>query len=923
MAMNNNFKLTLDTLAPAGSITTPKEYTNAQVTLSINKGDATFMKVWVDSKSVGLETDAPADWEAAATSKVTNIVTDGVYYAHLILMDDVANKSQVYNSTRIVFQKTAPTVSNVSINDGAAITNNRDVKLTFKFTTNTAGTVSYSVTGDLVSPITDMTLTQTQVDAGAVEVNVKLSGTDPEHVTKTLTVTVKDRAGNVSSPVSDTIILDTEFLSGSIVLRDGADKKTINDQWVNVQEFIVKLDLVDSVAADVVAYKLWGDFATTANGSATTEPAEWTTVTKGTDPIVIDNLYLTSATGEKTIYAQVKDEAGNVTTLGNAKVSLDMTSITVSISSNKDYVSNVAPFNAFDLTPTITPEPTSGISNYTWYKNVDGTVVTHSSGEGTPGTITINSSDLGKGGAKAEKKFRLSITTGAGTTITSEELSVYFDTVAPAVPAGTITMNSWYNASNFTSAGATASATDSGAGLHTMQCWVSSTAADDNAKGDILNYKANPTHTDIKWDGVVEGAGNYLHIKYTDNVGNFAIGHSNAFGVDTVAPSDGAIKFSETAYHTTTASVTLTYSDGNSGVAEVLLWGDIAVEAGSATAITKESAIWQTVIQTVPTEKTEKTVYLTTGDGIKTIYAQFKDTAGNISANVVSDTTELDTVTPSASLVLVNNDDAKIKDNPSNVALFAARVTYTNDTSENSVQFKLYGDFTENAQSAQGITEDATEWKDLVKSTGKDYQLVTGLYCTTGAGTKTIYLKVKDNAGNVSEAASATFYYDTTAPEVTVSDIDYNRISKVHAERRNADGLITGKYADETKFSFTPSVAIQAYKVCAYLDKTDAKLDYPATEDQTQINAWVANQVAIPQTGDTIPGLTPASVNMHATGLNSSTKVDCLIKGADYEYALKQRPGAPEDSVDGAHYIVVYVENLAGNWSVAAAFTAE
>ena len=38
-------KLTLDTLAPAGSITTPKEYTNAQVTLSINKGDATFMKV--------------------------------------------------------------------------------------------------------------------------------------------------------------------------------------------------------------------------------------------------------------------------------------------------------------------------------------------------------------------------------------------------------------------------------------------------------------------------------------------------------------------------------------------------------------------------------------------------------------------------------------------------------------------------------------------------------------------------------------------------------------------------------------------------------------------------------------------------------------------------------------------------------------
>ena len=911
--MNNNFKLTLDTLAPAGSITTPKEYTNAQVTLSINKGDATFMKVWVDSKSVGLETDAPADWEAAATSKETNIVTDGVYYAHLILMDDVANKSQVYNSTSIVFQKTAPTVSNVSINNGAAITNKRNVKLTFNFTSNTAGTVSYSVTGDLVSPITDTTLTQEQVTAGAVEVNVKLSGTDPEHVTKTLTVTVKDRAGNVSSPVSDSIILDTEFLSGSIVLRDGADKKNINDQWVNAQEFIVKLDLVDSVAADVVAYKLWGDFATTANGSATTEPAEWTTVTKGTDPITISNLYLTSATGEKIIHAKVKDEAGNVTTLENAKVKLDMTSITVSISSNKDYVSNVAPFDTFTLTPTITPEPASGISNYTWYKNVNGTVVTHSSGEGKPVYITINSNELGDGGEKAEKKFKLSITTGAGTIITSEEISVYFDTVAPT---GTITMNAWYNKSNFDAAGATASATDGGAGLYTMQCWVSSTAADDNAKGDVLTYKQNPTHTDINWDGVAESAGNYLHIKYTDNVGNFAISHSNAFGVDRVEPSDGAVTFSEAAYPTTAAKVTLTYSDGNSGVAEVLLWGDIATEAGSAVAITKESAIWQAITP-------EKTVYLTTGDGTKTINAQFRDRAGNISANVVSDTTELDTVTPSASLVLANNDDAKIKDNPSNVALFAARVTYTNDTSEDSVQFKLYGDFTENAQSAQGITEDTAEWKDWAKSAGKDYQLVTNLYCTAGAGTKTIYLKVKDNAGNVSGAASATFYYDTTAPEVTVSDIDYNRISKVHSERRNNSGLTVGKYADETKFSFTPSVAIQAYKVCAYLNETDAKLEYPAVEDQTQINAWVANQVAIPQTGDTISGLTPASVNMHATGLKSNTKVDCIIKGADYEYALKQRPGASEDSVDGAHYVVVYVENLAGNWSVAAAFTTE
>ena len=419
-----------------------------------------------------------------------------------------------------------------------------------------------------------------------------------------------------------------------------------------------------------------------------------------------------------------------------------------------------------------------------------------------------------------------------------------------------------------------------------MQCWVSATEKDDNAKGDILTYKQNPTHTDINWDGVAESAGNYLHIKYTDNVGNFAISHSNAFGVDTVEPSDGTVTFKQSAYSSVSASVTLTYSDGNSGVAEVRLWGDIAAEAESTTPITQTNAAWQSITD-------EKAVYLTKRDGIKTIYAQFRDRAGNISAKVVSDTTELDTVTPSASLVLANNDDKKIKDNPSNVALFAARVTYTNDSSEDSVQFKLYGDFTENAQSAQGITEDAAEWKDLVKSTGKDYQLVTNLYCTAGAGTKTIYLKVKDNAGNVSEAVSATFVYDTSAPEVTVSDIDYNRISKVHTERRNGSGLIVGKFADETHFTFKPDSVIQAYKVCAYADASAAA-------------AGSANDDAI--------GNDHGSINMSASRLNSDAAISATIKGADYEAALG---GAGHD---GAHIVVVYVQDLAGQWSVAAQF---
>ena len=46
----NNFQLTLDTLAPSGSIS-PSSLTaiNKSLPLSIEKGDATYMQVWYDT----------------------------------------------------------------------------------------------------------------------------------------------------------------------------------------------------------------------------------------------------------------------------------------------------------------------------------------------------------------------------------------------------------------------------------------------------------------------------------------------------------------------------------------------------------------------------------------------------------------------------------------------------------------------------------------------------------------------------------------------------------------------------------------------------------------------------------------------------------------------------------------------------------
>jgi hypothetical protein len=54
---------------------------------------------------------------------------------------------------------------------------------------------------------------------------------------------------------------------------------------------------------------------------------------------------------------------------------------------------------------------------------------------------------------------------------------------------------------------------------------------------------------------------------------------------------------------------------------------------------------------------------------------------------------------------------------------------------------------------------------------------------------------------------------------------------------------------------------------------------------------------------------------MSDSGLKSQEPINAVIKGADYEAALGE-----VGQVDGAHIVVVYVQDLAGTWSVAAQF---
>ena len=153
----NNFKLTLDTIAPNGifsSPTTTLTYIKNQITPQLSTDGASYMWVWASasadgglvaanpqptasnfadgeyftrSGSAGSYVYTKADtyvanetyyeipsgeWEAAASTpaQALTLSPDGYYYLHAVFMDNVGNCSAVKHSGQVLADTVAPTI---------------------------------------------------------------------------------------------------------------------------------------------------------------------------------------------------------------------------------------------------------------------------------------------------------------------------------------------------------------------------------------------------------------------------------------------------------------------------------------------------------------------------------------------------------------------------------------------------------------------------------------------------------------------------------------------------------------------------------------------------------------------------------------------------------------------------------------------
>ena len=187
---------------------------------------------------------------------------------------------------------------------------------------------------------------------------------------------------------------------------------------------------------------------------------------------------------------------------------------------------------------------------------------------------------------------------------------------------------------------------------------------------------------------------------------------------DTIAPLGSIIINSGDSYATLTdVTLTLTYADGGSGVNQVRYSND-GVSWSS----------WETAMQS-------KAWALTTGDGIKTVYYQIMDNAGQLV--IYSDTILLDSTPPLGSIV-INGGYSYAVSSDVNLVL-----TYSDSGS--GVSQVRYGN-------------DGFTWSDWASpSASKAWTL------SSEDGLKTVYYQIKDNTGQTGNYTD-TILLDTTAP---------------------------------------------------------------------------------------------------------------------------------------------------------------
>lgn len=327
-------------------------------------------------------------------------------------------------------------------------------------------------------------------------------------------------------------------------------------------------------------------------------------------------------------------------------------------------------------------------------------------------------------------------------------------------PTGTISIQNGANAVSNVNVTLNVSATDTGgSGVAKMRFR--------NSGG---NWSAWETYATTKTWTLISGSGlKVVEAQFMDNAGNESLIVSDDIMLDTTLPT-GSITINNGATYATNRNLTLTLpASDNIQVSKM----KFKVDNGS----------WGTPVNYT----TPYTLTISPGDGTRTVYVKFIDSAGNESG-AYSDTIILDESIPIISNFTINN-NAEWGG--------AGGLTLNIDATDNGTGI-----------SEMQFSNDNATWSSWETFAG----IKSGWQSTPGNGVKTVYVRIRDKAGNISSVVSATIKVDTVKPtgsvvindgdakvgtinvkvKVTASD-DYSGVDKIALSK---DGITWGQWLD-------------------------------------------------------------------------------------------------------------------------------
>ncbi|QGY30450.1 Ig-like domain-containing protein [Pantoea cypripedii] len=681
-----------------------------------NAAAGNTINIFQDGSLIGIATVADnGTWRFETTA-----LTDGPYTYTVSVTDAAGNTSAVSADYTVTIDTVAPdAVSDLVVTDDAGA---QIGELTSGDTTddNTPTLSGSAVTGEVISIYDGTTLLGTVTAAAGAWSFTPAALSNGSH---SFTVTVTDAAGNVSAasspafdltisagqpPATSTLEITDDSGSTLVQLSDGADTKD-------------NTPVLSGVAAedDVITIH---DGATVLGSVLVDASGQWTFTPA---PALADGghaLYITTVDGLGN--PGVTSDTINITV--DTAVPATVADLVVSNDSSGTPVVIADGSSTNDSTPLLTgtAEANAVITIY------DGTSVVGSTSANASGIWSYNTPTLSNG------SHTLSVTaTDAAGNASPNSASVTFtvDTHAPAaatlVVTNDVTSTVVPNGGSTNDSTPTLSGTAEANSVVTIYDGTTVLGSATASAGGIWSFTTA---------ALAEGS-HALSVRATDAAGNVSVASSTATVViDTVAPA--AVTLAASNNNGTTAIPIA--NNGTTNDNTPALSG--TAEAGSKITISDGTTVLGTV--TAGSNGAWSFTTSTLADGTHTLNVTATDAAGNVSPNAAV-TLTVDTGVPTASTLTVTADNV------------TPNVTIPSGGSTNDNTPTLSG--TAEAGAVVTISDGSTVLGSVTAGAGGAWSFTTAALAN---GSHPLSVTVKDAAGNVSPATSATVIVDTVAP---------------------------------------------------------------------------------------------------------------------------------------------------------------